>query len=62
MMMTSVMTKKDDERVNELWEGREVKIYQIMIKMLSVDNIYRRCVRNSDLKIVAELIICINSL
>ena len=39
-----------------------MKIYQIMIKMLSVDNIYRRCVTNSDLKIVAELIICINSL
>ena len=39
-----------------------MKIYQIMIKMLSVDNICRRCVRNSDLKIVAELIICINSL
>ena len=39
-----------------------MKIYQIMIKMLSVHNIYRRCVRNSDLKIVAELIICINSL
>ena len=39
-----------------------MKIYQIMIKMLSVDNIYRRFVRNSDLKIVAELIICINSL
>ena len=38
-----------------------MKIYQIMIKMLSVDNIYRR-VRNSNLKIVAELIICINSL
>ena len=39
-----------------------MKIYRIMIKILSVDNIYRRCVRNSNLKIVAELIICINSL
>ena len=39
-----------------------MKIYRIMIKMLSVNNIYRRCVRNSNLKIVAELIICINSL
>ena len=39
-----------------------MNIYWIMIKMLSVDNIYRRCVRNSNLKIVAELIICINSL
>ena len=48
--------------LKELWEGREVKIYQIMIKMLSVDNIYRHCVRNSNLKIVAERIICINSL
>ena len=51
--------KKDDEHVNE----HDVKIwYQKMINILSVDDIYRGCVRNSHLKIEADLGICTNSL
>ena len=51
--------RKDDEHVNE----HDVKIwYQIMINILSVDDIYRGCVRNSHLKIEADLGICTNSL
>ena len=54
--------KKHDEHVNGHWEGHEVKINLVMINILSVDYIYRSCVRNSHLKIVAELTTGINSL